>query len=99
MTAIPTTDNAPNKKSKKKLLIILSVVLGVVLIAVSAFFITVRIGEMKLRKNLVANENIENTEDGVDDNAVYHNGKAYYYNENLINLLLIGVDRESNSTS
>ena len=56
MTAIPTTDNAPNKKSKKKLLIILSVVLGVVLIAVSAFFITVRIGEMKLRKNLVANE-------------------------------------------
>ena len=99
MTAIPTTDNAPTKKSKKKLILILSVGLGVVLIAVSAFFITVRIGEMKLRKNLVANENIENTEDGVDDNAVYHNGKAYYYNENLINLLLIGVDRESNSTS
>ena len=99
MTAIPTTDNAPNKKSKKKLLIILSVVLGVVLIAVSAFFITVRIGEMKLRKNLVANEKIEETDDSVDDNAVYHNGKAYYYNENLINLLLIGVDRESDSTS
>lgn len=99
MTAIPKTDNTPNKKFKKKLLIILSVVMGVILIAVSAFFITLKIGEMKLRKNLVANENIENTEDGVDDNAVYHNGKAYYYNENLINLLLIGVDRESNSTS
>lgn len=99
MTAIPTSDNTPNKKFKKKLLIILSVVMGVILIAVSAFFITLKIGEMKLRKNLVANENIENTEDGVDDNAVYHNGKAYYYNENLINLLLIGVDRESNSTS
>lgn len=99
MTATPKTDNTPNKKFKKKLLIILSVVLGVILIAVSAFFITLKIGEMKLRKNLVANENIENTEDGVDDNAVYHNGKAYYYNENLINLLLIGVDRESNSTS
>ena len=99
MTATPKTDNTPNKKFKKKLLIILSVVMGVILIAVSAFFITLKIGEMKLRKNLVANENIENTEDGVDDNAVYHNGKAYYYNENLINLLLIGVDRESNSTS
>lgn len=99
MTATPKTDNTSNKKFKKKLLIILSVVLGVILIAVSAFFITLKIGEMKLRKNLVANENIENTEDGVDDNAVYHKGKAYYYNENLINLLLIGVDRESNSTS
>ena len=100
MTAIPTTDNTPkNKKSKKKLIIILSVVLSVILVLVSAFFITLKIGEMKLRKNLVANETIENTEDGVGDNAVYHNGKAYYYNENLINLLLIGVDRESDSTS
>lgn len=100
MTATPTTDNTPkNKRSKKRLLIILSVVLSVILVAVSAFFITLKIGEMKLRKNLVANETIENTEDGVDDNVVYHNGKAYYYNENLINLLLIGVDRESDSTS
>lgn len=99
MTAIPTSDNTPNKKSKKKLIIILSVVLSVILVLVSAFFITLKIGEMKLRKSLVANENIEDTEDGLDDNAVYHNGKAYYYNENLINLLLIGVDRESNSTA
>ena len=100
MTATPTTDNEPKiKKSKKKLIIILSVVLGVILVAVSSFFITLKIGEMKLRKNLVANEKIEETDDSVDDNAVYHNGKAYYYNENLINLLLIGVDRESDSTS
>ena len=100
MTATPTTDNEPKiKKSKKKLIVILSVILGVILVFVSAFLITLKIGEMKLRKNLVANEKIENSEDGLDDTAVYHNGKAYYYNENLINLLLIGVDRESNSTS
>lgn len=100
MTAMPTTENSPKiKKSKKKLIIILSVVLSVILVLVSAFFITLKIGEMKLRKNLVANETIKNEDDSLSDNAVYHNGKAYYYNENLINLLLIGVDRESNSTA
>lgn len=100
MTAIPTTDNKPKiKKSNKRLIITLSVVLGIVLVLVSAFFITLKIGEMKLRKNLVANETIENVDDDSSDNVVYHNGKSYYYNENLINLLLIGVDRESNSTA
>ncbi len=92
MTATPTTDKgSKHSKSRKKLIIALSIVLGVILASASAFFMMVRIGEEKLRESLVAHENSELKEDTED--AIYHNGKAYYYNENLINVLLLGVDR------
>ena len=98
MIAIPTPDNSPAKhfKAPKKWIIVVSSVLAFVIVLVSILFVMVKLGEWKLKKSLIANENIEVTEEGFDDNAIYYDGKSYTYNSNLINLLLIGVDRQSN---
>ncbi len=87
---------ASNKSKKKKWLIVVSVFLSLIIAFISAFFIVVKIGEDKLRKekNL-----IQASANDLDDLAVYHNDKAYYYKKSLINILLIGVDRESTQNS
>lgn len=100
MTAMPNPENSTAQKPPlrhKKLLIVLSIILAFFVALVSAFFIMVKIGESKLRNGLVAGEKLETVGDGIDDNAIYHDGKAYYYNENLINILLIGVDKNKDN--
>lgn len=84
-----------NNKTKaplkhKKLIITLSVILSVVLVAVSAFFIVRKLGEDALRRE---QENAQ-SDDTFNDTDVFYNGTAYNYNDKLINILLIGVDRE-----
>ena len=105
MTAIPTPDenievSSKTKKTskKKKILIIISIVLIFCIALVSSFFIMVKLGEIRLKNNLVSAEKLE--EDGSQDDfdVVYHDGKKYKYNENLINLLLIGVDQDDNES-
>ncbi len=91
MTATPTPDKKPFKH--RKLIIVLSIILVFIITLVSTFFIMVKIGEIRLKKSLVAGESIEDTDQNQED-IVYHNGKEYIYNENLINLLLIGVDKK-----
>lgn len=101
MTATPTPENQTPKHTNpikhKKLIIAVSVIMVFIITLVSAFFIMVKVGEIRLKNSLVAGEKLEATEDNIDENAIYHNNKAYYYNENLINLLLIGVDAEKNN--
>lgn len=99
MTAMPTPDenievSSETKKlsRKKKLIIVLSLILVFIITLVSSFFIMVKLGEIRLKNSLVSAEKVE-TQDSEDSfDVIYHNGKKYKYNDNLINLLLIGVD-------
>ena len=103
MTATPTPDNnadevlniKPKSSKKRKAVTIVSIILAVILVFVSTFFIIVKIGEKRLRNSLASGKgaDISTTEADADDSAIYHNGKAYYYNENLINFLFLGIDR------
>ncbi len=95
MTAMPTPEKPTFKGffvKHKKLTITLAVILAFIITFASTLFIMVKIGEAKLRQNLVSDERLEATEGDMDDNAIYHNGKTYYYNENLINILILGID-------
>ena len=96
MTAIPTPDeNLKNKPSKrKKVIIILSLILVFVITFVSSFFIMVKLGEIRLKNSLVSSENAEDDLEEKFD-VIYHNGKKYKYNKDLINILLIGVDADN----
>ena len=91
---------APQKH--KKLIIAVSVVLAVILGLVSAFFIVRKVGENALRKR---QENAQtafpsgNSEALPDDADAYYNGVAYDYNDRLINILLLGVDRNKPNAS
>ena len=91
---------APQKH--KKLIIAVSVVLAVILSLVSAFFIVRKVGENALRKR---QENAQtafpsgNSEALPDDADAYYNGVAYDYNDRLINILLLGVDRNKPNAS
>ena len=77
----------------KKLIITLAIILIFIITFITAFFIILKIGEHKLKNSLVADEKI-NLSDDFDYSAdVYHNGKAYNYNDNLVNILLVGVDK------
>lgn len=100
MTATPTPEKPVSKNffvKHKKLTITLAIILAFIITFAATLFIMVKIGEAKLRENLVAGEKLEVT-DNMDDNAIYHNGKTYYYNENLINILLLGIDADPNQT-
>ena len=77
----------------KKLIIALAIILIFIITFVATFFIIIKLGEKKLKENLVADELI-NISDDYDYNAdVYHNGKAYNYNDDIVNILLLGVDK------
>lgn len=79
----------------KRLIIILCSILAFLIICVSTFLILIKIGEKRLRDSLSytdGNLTADNAYGGEAD--AYHNGKAYYYNKNLINILVIGVDKE-----
>ncbi len=80
----------------KILIIVLSVVLAVVLTLVGSFFIFMKIGENRLREKLSFDDEGLTAEEAYGDNAeVFHNGQGYVYNENLINILCVGVDKDN----
>lgn len=77
----------------KKLLIILSIILIFIITFAATIFVIIKIGESRLKKDLLADESI-NISDDYDYSAdVYHNGKAYYYNDEIVNILILGVDK------
>lgn len=97
MTAIPTPDeNLKNKPSKrKKIIIVLSLILVFVITLVSSFFIMVKIGEIRLKNSLVSSEKVQDDDSEEKFDVIYHKGKKYKYNTDLINLLLIGIDADN----
>ncbi len=102
MTAMPTPEennelSSTAKKTikHKKLIIILSLILVFVVVLVSSFFILVKIGEIRLKNSLVSSVKVEDGASEEKFDVIYHKGKKYKYNDNLINLLLIGVDADN----
>lgn len=87
------------KRSKKlKVLItVLSVILGICVIIGSVWFVMYKIGEGKLiandvKMNMNQNKVSTQTDDG---KTIEYNGKKYTFNEDVVNILFMGVDKES----
>ena len=99
MTAEKKTENNSSGRIKhKKLLVVLSVVLAVVLLLLSAFLIVLKLGENALRKkqeNIDVKLPLNDAESMPEEADAYYNGIAYNYNDRLINILVIGVDRKN----
>ena len=99
MTAESSSETkAPKHKAPrnhKKLIIAVSVILAVILGLISAFFIVRKVGESALRKK----GEIAQTDTDFHNADVYYNGAAYDYNDKLINILLMGVDKSKPNES
>lgn len=83
----------------KKLIITLSVILAVLLSLVSAFLIIRKVGEIALRKKQEEAQINLPYGDSDGDADAYYKGTAYNYNDKLINILLMGVDKEKPNES
>lgn len=80
----------------KKLIIVLSVILSVVIVITTAAVVFLKVGEARLREKLTFNDDGLTEENAYGDNAeVFYKGQGYVYNENLINILCIGVDKKN----
>lgn len=78
----------------KKLIIVLSIILAVAILVSATVIVFVKIGEAKLREKLTfENEGLTEEDAYEDADEVFYNGNAYVYNEDLINILCIGVDK------
>ncbi len=79
----------------RKIVKIVSIVLAAVLVLVGGVFAFIKIGEVRLREQLSFTDDDLSAEDAYGDGAeVYYKGQGYIYNENLINILCVGVDKE-----
>ncbi len=82
----------------KKLIIILSVILSVILALVASAAIFLKVGETRLRFSVNFEEEGLTPDEAYGDNAeVFYNGQGYIYNENIINILCIGIDKDKAS--
>ena len=80
----------------RKVFKILSIILSVVLVFVGSVFVFLKMGESQLRENLSLNDDNSQTDNTYGDEAeVYYNGQGYVYNEDLVNILCIGVDKSN----
>lgn len=88
---------APKIKHKKTLIII-AVILLFVLSVISGYFIVLKIGEKRLRDKLSYTDDTLLSGEAYGDEAdAYYGGKEYYYNQDLINILCIGVDKNNSA--
>ena len=85
---------APRIKSKKPLIII-GIALLLILSIIATYFIILKVGEIRLRDKLSNTDDMLSGDAYSDEADAYHNGKAYYYNKDLVNILFIGVDKEN----
>lgn len=81
------------KKSKKVLIIILCVILSLLLAAVSTFFVLTYVGKKQFHaedaNTSMADVTIE------DDSTIVYNDQKYTLNENVVSVLVLGIDREN----
>lgn len=90
------------KNTHKNLITVFSVLLAVAVLAVSAYFAVLKIGENRLRKKLdpdSAKLPVSGDESLDEEADAYYNGVAYNYNDKLVNILIIGVDRQKPGVS
>lgn len=94
---------AKKKKTSplKVIAIILAIIAFLILAAIAAFFIVRAIGKKNL-DNVVVEESVEAPEDVVYENdgkTVIYKGEKYCYNENVISILCLGLDKNKSLTS
>lgn len=80
------------KKWKKITLIVVSVILSIILALIGAFFIVTYIGKTQFHKedtHISADEVIVE-----DENTINYNGKKYILNENIVSIVVMGIDRD-----
>lgn len=87
------------KRRSRRLLTFFMVIIGILLAIIIAFLVLRYKGEMDLKKNLVeepvtVNLPEEANTDENDENLIVYNGERYWYNEDIITVLCIGVDRQ-----
>ena len=90
-TALPER----KKKTKKVLIIILCVILGIAIILTSAFFIMLKLGENKLVDNTGATDIKPNDEFIVNEDMITYKGENYKVNENVTSILVSGIDKDN----
>lgn len=95
--------NETTKKTirpRKIVLIIVCVLLGLLLCLTAAYFIMKAKGAKKLREELARQEITAHEDAELEDEGKYvtYKGKKYQYNEDLITILFMGVDKELEET-
>ncbi len=84
------------KIKHKKTFITIGIIFLLILSIFLSYFIILKIGENRLRNQLSHTDDTLGSADAYSDEAdAYHNGKEYYYNKDLINILCIGVDKDN----
>lgn len=90
-----------NKRWKKVIITIIAVLITIVLAAVATFSVMYHVGRNKLLSaNTVSMTTPDNSEIDVDmdeDGTVIYNGTKYVFNENVTAILVMGVDKISES--
>ncbi len=87
------------EKRRSRILIRVLIIIVILLLALIGAFLVLRyMGEQNLKNNVVetpvAVELPEEVEEDDDENLIVYNGERYWYNEDIITLLCIGVDRQ-----
>ena len=81
------------KKAKKIIIIVLAVLLSIVLALVGTFLILTYVGKSQFHD---ADTHISAEEITIEDEAtITYNGKKYTLNENIVSVLVMGIDREN----
>lgn len=88
-----------NNKTKKIVITIISVMLAIILLIFSAFFILKKVGKDAFHKN-DKNINVSGI-DGleINEDVIEYNGKEYVRNEDVVSILFLGVDKEELSNN
>lgn len=92
-----TVEMNDRQVKREILIIVLSVILAIAIVLTSAYLVVLKIGEIRLKKSLTPTETLLSGEEYGDEADAYYDGNAYEYNEDLVNILLIGVDKDKNS--
>ena len=81
------------KKAKKIIIIVLAVLLSIVLALVGTFLILTYVGKSQFHD---ADTHISAEEVTIEDETtITYNGKKYTLNENIVSVLVMGIDREN----
>lgn len=81
------------KKKTKILIIIISVIIGISLLLITSFYVLKHIGYKQFHAD---DTNIEAAQVAVDDEkTIYYNDKKFILNEDIVNVVFIGIDKDN----
>lgn len=87
------------KKIKRVIIAVICIVLSIIIAGIGSLFVIRQIGKNKFfNNNNVKINAIENAEINSDGNEIEYKGKKYIFNENVISVLCMGIDKEISKT-